>query len=220
MTKYLRFNNVTPIPAPTLDGHKYELGYDVGELINGTFKPLETYKTPLTVSGTLQAIWQKSDTQIAATATSSAAHIITDFASSGRLGELKEVNLTTYTAPREPPPALRVDTLIPVPEAPTVERPARTISFLSEDISAERDQVNALSQDLYGDRLLMLPQERALLDVYKPTRTPEEFRSRVASIATICTLNTDLLQRKLGTDAPADAGSFMLLDVFLQKIAV
>ena len=47
--------------------------------------------------------------------------------------------------------------------------------------------MNALSQDLYGDRLLELPQERALLDVYKPTRTPEEFRSRVASIATLCT---------------------------------
>ena len=213
MAKYLRFNSLSPIHAPGLDGHKYELRFDVGELINGTFEPLETNKMPVMVSGTLQAIWQKSDTQIAATSASSAAHIITDFASSGRLGDLKEVNLTTYTAPREPPPALREDTLIPIPEAPTVEQPARTISFLSDDISAERDQVNALSQDLYGDRLLELPQERALLDVYKPTRTPEEFRSRVASIATICTLNMGLLQRKLGKDAPADAGSFMLLDV-------
>jgi hypothetical protein len=221
MAKHLRFNSLSPIHAPGLDGHKYELRFDVGELINGKFKPLETYKMPVTVSGTLQAIWQQSDTQVAATSASVAAHIITNAASSGELGDLKEVHLTTYTAPREPPPALRVgpDTLIPIPEAPTVEQPAGGISFLSDDISAERDHVNALSQDLYGDRLLELPQERALLDVYKPTRTPEEFRSRVASIATICTLNMGLLQRKLGTDARADAGSFMLLDVFLQKIA-
>jgi hypothetical protein len=101
-----------------------------------------------------------------------------------------------------------------------VEQPGGRISFLSDDISAERDHVNALSRDLYGDRLLELPQERALLDVYKPTRTPEEFRSRVASIATICTaMNMGLLRRKLGTDAPADAGSLMLLDAFLKKIA-
>jgi hypothetical protein len=189
MAKHLRFNSLIPIEARGLDGHKYELRFNVGELINGTFKPVETYKMPVTVSGTLQAIWQQSDAQIAGTAASAAADIITNVASSGGLGDLKEVNLTTYTAPRETPPALRVGpgTLIPIPEAPTVERPVGRISFLSDDISDVRDQVNALSRDLYGERLLELPQERAILDVYKPTRTPEEFRSRVASIATICT---------------------------------
>jgi hypothetical protein len=222
MAKYLRFNSLNPIEAHSLDGHKYELRFDVGELINGTFKPLETYKMPVMVSGTLQAIWQQSDTQVAATSASAAARIITDAASSGRLGDLKEVNLTTYTAPREPPPALRVgpDTLIPIPEAPTVEQPAGTISFLSDDISDVRDHVNALSRDLYGERLLELPQERALFDVYKPSRNPEEFRSRVASMATLCTaINKGLLRRKLGPDAPGDEGSLILLDAFLKKIA-
>jgi hypothetical protein len=122
MAKHLRFNSLNPIQAPGLDGHKYELRFDVGELINGTFKPLETYQMPVTVSGTLQAIWQQSNTQVAATSASAAAHIITNAASSGGLGDLKEVHLTTYTAPREPPQPLRVgpDTLIPIPEAPTV----------------------------------------------------------------------------------------------------
>jgi hypothetical protein len=220
MAKYLRFNSLNPIEAHSLDGHKYELRFDVGELIGGTFKPLETYKMPVTVSRTLQTIWQQSDAQIAGSSASAAAHIITNiFASSGGLGDLKEVKLTTYTAPREPPPALRAgpDTLIPIPAAPTVERPAT--SFLSDDISAERDHVNALSQVLYGDRLLELPQERALLDVYKPTGTPEEFRSRVVSIATLCTAMNMGLLRKHAKDAPEDARSLILLDVFLQKIA-
>ena len=220
MAKHLRFNSLNPIEAPGLDGHKYELRFDVGELSNGTFKPDETYKLPVTVSGTVQAIWQQTDTQVRASSGAAAVHIITDAASSGRLDDLKEVSLTTYTAPREPPPALGPDTLIAIPKAPAVEQPGGRISFLSDDISAERDHVNALSRDLYGDRLLELPQERALLDVYKPTRTPEEFRSRVASIATICTaINADLLRRKLGTDAPANAGPFKLLDAFLTKIA-
>jgi hypothetical protein len=221
MAKHLRFNSLNPIQAPGLDGHKYELRFDVGELINGKFKPLETYKMPVTVSGTLQAIWQQSDTQVAATSASVAAHIITNAASSGGLGDLKEVHLTTYTAPREPPPALRVgpDTLIPIPEAPTVEQPAGGISFLSDDISGVRDHVNALSRYLYDERLLELPQERAILDVYKPTRTPEEFRSRVASIATICTAMNMSLLRKLATDAPEGTGSLLLLDAFLKKIA-
>ena len=221
MAKYLRFNSLNPIQAPGLDGHKYELRFDVGELIDGTFKPLETYKMPVTVSGTLQAIWQQSDTQVAATSASVAARIIADAASSGGLGDLKEVKLTTYTAPREPPPALRVgpDTLIPIPEAPTVEQPAGRISFLSDDISDVRDQVNALSRDLYGERLLELPQERAILDVYKPTRTPEEFRSRVVSIATICTAMNMGPLRKHAKDAPEDARSLMLLDAFLKQIA-
>ena len=221
MAKHLRFNSLKPIEDHGLDGHKYELRFDVGELIDGTFKPLENYKIPVTVSGTLQAIWQQSDAQIAATSASAAAHIITDAASSGALGDLKEVQLTTYTAPRKPPLALRIgpDTLIPIPEAPTVEQSAGRISFLSDDISDVRDQVNALSRDLYRDRLLELPQERAILDVYKPTRTPEEFRSRVASIATICTAMNMGLLRKHAKDAPEGTGSLMLLDTFLRKIA-
>jgi hypothetical protein len=147
MAKHLRFNSLNPIQAPGLDGHKYELRFDVGELIDGTFKPLETYKMPVTVSGTLQAIWQQSDTQVAATSASVAARIIADAASSGGLGDLKEVKLTTYTAPREPPPALRVgpDTLIPIPEAPTVEQPAGRISFLSDDISDVRSRERAVT---------------------------------------------------------------------------
>ena len=104
--------------------------------------------------------------------------------------------------------------------APTVEQPAGGISFLSDDISGVRDNVNALSRDLYGDRLLELPQERAILDVYKPTRTEEEFRNRLASIATICTaINMDLLRNKLVTDAPAKTGSLTLLATFLKNIA-
>jgi hypothetical protein len=83
-----------------------------------------------------------------------------------------------------------------------------------------RDQVNALSSYLYGGRLLELPQERAILDVYKPSRSPEEFRSRVTSIATICTaMNTDLLRKQLARDAPEGAGSLILLDAFIRKIA-
>jgi hypothetical protein len=222
MVTHLRVNKIVPIQAPGLDGHRYELKFDVGEFVNGTFKPLESYKMPITVSGTLQAVWQKSDAQLAESSASAAVHIITDVASSGGLADLKEVKLNTYTAPREAPAPLHVGpgAIVPIPGASVVEQPTGTISFLSDDISDVRDQVNALSRDLYGARLLELPQERAILDVYKPTRTAEEFRSRVASIATICTaLNVELLRRQM-PDAPPDTGTLTLLDMLLKTIAI
>lgn len=220
MAKHLRVNSITPVKSPGLDGHRYDLRFEVGDVINGTFRSVETYKMPVTISRTLQAVWDKSDTQVAESSASAAARIITDIASSGRLGDLKEVKLTTYTAPREPPAALHMgpDALIPIPGRTAVE-PTGKISFLSDDISDVRDQVNALSRDLYGARLLELPQERAIIDVYRPTRTAEEFRNRVASIATICTaMNLELL-RKLTPDAPRDAGSLVLLASLLKTIS-
>jgi hypothetical protein len=51
MAKHLRFNSLDPIEAPGLDGHKYKLRFDVGELINGTFKSVKSYEMPVMVSG-------------------------------------------------------------------------------------------------------------------------------------------------------------------------
>ena len=73
-----------------------------------------------------------------------------------------------------------------------------SISFLSEDISEIRDNINALSKVLLGDKLLLLKQERALIDMYKSATSDVEFERRITSIAGLIALvNKNLIREKL-----------------------
>lgn len=218
MTKFLRINQITDVTSPGLDGHRYQLSFDVGAMKSGVFTPETSQTTTITTSGTLQAVWGLTDTQVAETSATAATSILLSIASEGNLNNLKPINLNTYSAPEYPPtqPLVQPGVVLPIPEpeAPQTKKPS--FSFLSDDIAEIRDQINAISRDLLGDRLLELPQERAILDVYKPAETPEEFRSRVQSLAGICTaINKSIVGEYLKKESTKDIGSILLLEEML-----
>lgn len=219
MKKFVKVNDIKEVTPPGLDGHRYLLSFDVGSVTNDGFKSDDCRNVTITSSGTLQAVWGQDRAQFSESSASAAMSMIIDMVSEGRIGDLEGIDLNTYTAPEKPPssPKAIAGTIISVPERPVPEKTEALFSFLSNDISEVRDQINAISKGLIGDRLLELPQERAILDIYKPTHSSEEFRSRIQSLAGICTaLNKKAIGKKLGKEKTSDVGSIMLLSELLE----
>ena len=220
--KFLRFQRLREITPAGMDGHRYRLQFDVGEKQGKDFHSRESHSVDVDVSGTLQAVWRKSDAQMSAYAGTSVTPRILELARTNELGSLVEpLRLNTYTAPNQPPasPQLQPGMLLPLEDAASV--PSRSVwSFLSEDISEMRDQINALSKGLWNDRLLFLSQERPLFDIYKSAQNVEEFRARIQSLGVIVKdLNRDLLRRLSGVSPETQLGEFVLLERVLGTIA-
>lgn len=220
--KFIRFLELREITPAGLDGHRYRLGFEIGEKRGDTFHPLQAREVEVQASGTLQAVWGKTDTQMSVYSGTSAASHVLDLAKKNSLDALDEPYLlNTYTAPKEPPESPRVEpgVLIPVEESASMPEPI-AFSFLSDDISELRDQINALSKDLWGDRLLLLSQERALFDMYKAATTADEFRLRVQSLGIIAKdLNRAMLRQVAAVAPDAQIGDFVLLGRAIQTLA-
>jgi len=222
MKKFLRVNDLKEITPSGLDGHCYQLSIDVGGVSDGVFKPEDNRQVTITSSGTLQAVWDQNDTQLAESSATAATSLILGLASEGKFDETTTINLNTYTAPEVPPttPKAIAGTILPIPEHIATRGQAMLYSFLSEDISEVRDQINALARNVLGEKLLELPQERAILDVYKPANTAEEFRSRVQSLAGISTsLNKSVIGKELDKEKITETGSIILLEELLTKFS-
>lgn len=220
MKKSIKVNELKEVTPPGLDGHRYLMSFDVGSLSDGIFKPDQTRQVTITSSGTLQAVWGQDDSQLAESSASAAASIVMGLITEGRADEIGNIDLNTYTAPDKPPskPKAIAGTIIPIPGTPPTEKRESPFSFLSDDISEVRDQINAISKGLLGERLLELPQERAILDVYKPAHTVEEFRARVQSLAGVCVaLNKKAIGKGTGNSNTKETGSIVLLSGLLER---
>ena len=133
-----------------MDGHKYRLFFDAGNKSTDSFEPENNYNLDIEVSGTLQAIWGKTDKELAITSVSSGTSHILDLASSNKLSDIETYKLNTYTAKKEPPtgPASGIGAIFPVIKIEHEKLSGGEMSFLSDDISEVRDQINALSNNV------------------------------------------------------------------------
>lgn len=220
MKKSIKVNDLKEVTPPGLDGHRYLMSFDVGDMSDGVFNSNQTRSVTITSSGTLQAVWGQDDRQLSESSASAATSIIMGLVAEGRIDEIEDINLNTYTAPEKPPviPKAVAGTIIPISAIASIEKRESPFSFLSDDISEVRDQVNAISKGLLGERLLELPQERAILDVYKPAHTAEEFRARVQSLAGVCVaLNKKAIGKGVGNGNIKEIGSIVLLSGLLEK---
>lgn len=220
MKKFLRINDVKEITPSGLDGHRYLLSFDVGGVSEGVFNSTDSRQVTITSSGTLQAVWGQDDVQLAESSATAATTIMLGLAGEGKLDEAAKIDLNTYTAPETPPlsPKAIAGTIFPIPEHVAEKEQMAQLSFLSDDISEVRDQINALARNLLGEKILELHQERAILDVYKPANSAEEFRSRVQSLAGICiSINKTIIGKELGKNKTNDIGSIILLEELLTK---
>lgn len=220
--KFIRFLELREVNPAGLDGHRYSLAFEVGEKRGDSFHPLTAHKLDVEASGTLQAVWNKSDQQMATyTGTSAISHVL-DLARRSQLEAAPEpFRLNTYTAQKVPPesPLLQPGVILPLDQTLPPPEP-QTFSFLSDDISELRDQINALAKDLWGGRLLLLSQERPLFDMYKPAKNADEFRVRIQSLGIIAKdLDRDLLRRITAVQDDAKIGEFVLLEMAIQSLA-
>jgi hypothetical protein len=175
MSTYIRFNCLTERTPPQIDGIEFEYAFEIGRIVNGTFVPERAYVLDIQASGTLQAVWHVSNEMMGRIAAALARPYVLQLAREDRLNDLVPFKLNTYTAPKTPPaevPPLEAGPVEPVAPARTQPRLA-SLSFLSEDISELRDQINALSKNVWGARVLLLSQERPLFDMYKSASSPQ-----------------------------------------------
>jgi len=220
--KFIKITDFKDITPPGLNGHKYRLSYEVGDKEGDIFTPQDTYSLDVEVSRTLQSVWDQSDTEIATISASSATTHILALASDNRFGELDTFKLNTYTAPKEPPvgPTSGIGAFFPIVATKQEEPSGVEISFLSDDISEVRDQINALSNNILGGRVLLLSQERPLFDMYKPSNSAEEFQTRIQSLGIVVKdLNKDLLDKYLGASLDDNTGSIVMLEKVLTQLS-
>lgn len=192
MARFLRVKNIRDVSPADLDGHVFRLSLDIGEVVGTEFVPVQSSDLDVTISGTLQAVWGIPDSQLASPTGSVAAATVVQRASQGVQDIFQPVSLTTFSAPPTPP-TYRIaapGSMIPIPEPdqkPETRGVSMQISFLSDDISEIRDNINALSRNLLDDSLLELREERPLLNMYKEPKTAEDFSNRIQSLAGLAT---------------------------------
>jgi hypothetical protein len=201
MAKFLRVNSVTDVTRPGYDAHVFRFSIEVGDMTGSKFVPTTTNELDVKVSGTLQAVWGIPDSRLASATGSVAAMTVAQRVSQGDADPFSPLSLTTFSAPQRPPEyqAVAPGSMIPIPESDQkITQKATSMQFtpLSDDISTIRDNINTLTKDLLGERLLELPQERALIDMYKEAQSTEQFNNRVQSLAgLVVSINKDALLR-------------------------
>jgi len=222
LPKFIKITDFKEVSPAGIDGHKYRLFFDVGNRTEGSFRKEGAYNLDIEVSGTLQAVWGQNDKELAITSVSSGTSHILDLAGNNQLTDIEPYKLNTYTAPKVPPtiPVSGVGAVFPIVETEHEIPLGGEMSFLSDDISEVRDQINALSNNLWGGRVLLLSQERPLFDMYKPSNTTEEFQTRIQSLGIVVKdLNKEILEKFLGNEAGESTGTIILLENSLAKLS-
>lgn len=185
----------------TRDGLDYELHYD---FVPSRFigKPDEACETKsglvhVGISGTLCAMWKfdrdSHHGSLRLVLFEYAQRHVRAKAEEGALGGRSEIQLTSYTAPSScpfdptrirlifnEPVEFRVPSKNPMAAAEPASLPSHIIDL--------RDSINALFGESFGERLLNLPQERHITELFKRCDDHESFAFRAASIGGLCVL--------------------------------
>lgn len=141
----------------------------------------------------------------------------------GTLNEQEELMLLTSTHPNSAP--YNPDNLIE-PENAEYEIEVGE-KILSEEIKENklaaaiietRDTINAIFHSKHKEKLLLLNEERNLLDFFKTAKTEEEFIHRISSLGQVSrNMNISIL-RKLTNETNNELGSVALLDKLLTSL--
>jgi hypothetical protein len=141
----------------------------------------------------------------------------------GTLNDSEEVVLLTSTQPAVCPYDPK-DFVVTEQEEFTIEPENKALfqeikdSKLAASIIETRDIINALFSSTHGERLLLLDQERNLLDFFKSAISEEQYSHRIASLGqTAGNINASIL-RKVLNETDTQIGSIALLDRFLVSI--
>lgn len=141
----------------------------------------------------------------------------------GTLNDQEEVILMTATQPETCPynPANLIETKYAEYEVETSNK------LLMDEISENklaaaiievRDMINVVFSSKHNEKLLLLNQERNLLDFFKTAKTEEDFSHRLSSLAQVSRYMNIAILRKLISETDTQLGSVILLDKFLISI--
>lgn len=178
------------------DGFDYQLCYSYvpSDLVGQPEEAAETrHGTVLVgISRTLSSIWGLEREDLRKVLFEYAKRHVKDKAEEDSLGGRSEVQLTTASAPKRRPfdPAriqLQFDTPVHFEMPQKNPLAAAAPASLPSQIIDLRDSINAIFGERFGGRLLALPQERHIVELFKECKDHESFAYRVASVAGLAT---------------------------------
>lgn len=191
----VKFTNDEWLPV-TRDGSDYRLCYSFvdSKLVD---KPEESFHTKqgqiiIGISGTLETMWGLNRDGLQKVLFEYGKRHLETMISEGAMVERTEVQLTTASAPKQCPfDPKRINILLGTPfefllpsENPLAGAKPSSLAFQIVDL---RDSINAIFGEKYKERLLTLPQERHLVELFKSCDTHEKFAYRVASLGGLVT---------------------------------
>lgn len=223
----VRFNNDEWLPV-TRDGRDYLLhfSYVDSKLFD---KPEEEFyskngRIVIGISGTLQAIWGYQNANLRKVLFGYGKRHVENMISEGALVEQTEIQLTSTNAPQKCPfDPVRINLSFNKPfevklplENPLVSAKSASLAFQIVDL---RDSINAIFGEKYKGRILTLPQERHLIELFKDCDRHEDFAYRVASLSALATaIDGKFLKTILKHDLNKDeAKSLDLIGKFLRS---
>ena len=141
----------------------------------------------------------------------------------GTLNDQEEVVLMTATQPKTCPynPENLIETEFAEYEVETSSK------LLMEEIKENklaaaiielRDRINVVFASKHNENLLLLNQERNLLDFFKTASNEEEFSFRLLSLGQVSRYMNVSILRKLTNEADTKLGSVVLLESFLNSV--
>ena len=225
---YFKIKKIEEIIPSGIDGHKYRLTYEAGNgVVVGGYPEaghIIEGNIDIEASGTLQAVWRLNDAQMIGTSGDAAAAQLIPFLIKDRPHDLPFVAINTYTAPQDPSKIFHIPVGKEIPIKEIIKLPVEKgvfqSSFLGVDISDTRDSINAISISLFGEKLLDLPQERALFDMYKIPTTKEEFGSRLASLSGLAVaINGQAVEKYLKRKFEVETKSISKLEELLKVLS-
>lgn len=218
--KSIQFTEVQSLPQTGKTTNDFIFYYNVTDE-NGIVSPPKTIA--ISISWMLNTMWGFQASDLIKVLVQIAKDKISEKIKEGTLNDFEEVVLLTNNSPNVSPydPKNLPDVAEAIYE---VEIGTKSLSEkvaenkLAAAIIEMRDIINAVFYSKNNQKLLLLNEERNLLDFFKPAITEEDFSHRIASLGQISrNLNVDVL-RKLTSETDTSVKSVQLLDKLLITI--
>lgn len=204
MSRFLKITGLDNITPEGMDGFKFRLAYEFGDIVGTELVPRNPGAVDLSLTGSVQKSWGLPSSEIGLATGSIGTSRLLELAGRGNEGPYDPIRFNTFNTPPTSPQMIKISGGVvfevseTITEAPAISEPLR-ITSLSTNISEIRDQINAIVQYLVSEKLLELPQERALLDVYQSADTRELFSRRIQSLdLLVVSINKKAIENVLG----------------------
>jgi hypothetical protein len=180
------------------------------------------YSVKVGASRSLTVVWQVEELLLPRVLFEYGKQYIVQKLKDGTLSNTEELFLTTYSVESNVRP--QFDTIpepngatvtVEIPEAKLMEEPK--FQQLADSIISARDVINALFHGKHGAKLILLTEERVLLQFFRDAKTEEEFVYRVCALASAATYLNDEKLREITGITGTQQKSISLLAAYFQQ---
>ena len=189
-------------------------------------KSKSTYhQISVVVSGSLVACWNLTDDQRLRVMYEYAKRHVLEKIREGTLSEFEEIDLHTRNVelpcPFDPDRIENpMDAIVSVETAEKKFMEDSSILALASSIIDARDNINAIFNLINKDKLIILVEERDLLQFFRDVQTREEFSYRLCALANAATQMNIQCLRQLTKTEDTQVQSIQLLESYVDKIGI